>query len=124
MTDRPETGGQVGQQKRVGRMTQAHDLPKVSTEVVAGLALDEIEGRHANAGGSDIFQRISHFQLAAQARAAGLYPFFQPIEVNEGNEAVVNGRRGQRGKGTRARAEEVPGGSEPAGRGGSRSRMG
>ena len=68
-------------------MTQAmgHDLDD--------LPLEEIEGRHADAGSADIFARVSGFQLAKQAQAVGLYPFFQPIDVNEGNEAVINGQR-------------------------------
>ena len=74
-------------------MTRAQDAPSAGTDVAADLALDEIEGVFQGYQGSDIFQRISNFRLAAQARAAGIYPFFQPIEGNEGNEAVINGRR-------------------------------
>ena len=74
-------------------MTQAQDAASDLSQNVPDLALDEIEGRHLDYKGADIFRRISHFQLAAQARAAGLYPFFQPIEVNEGNEALINGQR-------------------------------
>ena len=68
-------------------MTQATD------QDLDDLSLEEIEGRHVDYKGTDIFQRISHFQLANQARALGLYPFFQPIDVNEGNEAIVDGKR-------------------------------
>ena len=74
-------------------MTQAQDAASDLSQNVPDLALDEIEGRHLDYKGADIFRRISHFQLAAQARAVGLYPFFQPIEVNEGNEALINGQR-------------------------------
>jgi 8-amino-7-oxononanoate synthase len=56
------------------------------------LAIDEIEGRHVDHKGADIFQRISHFQLAKQAQAVGLYPFFQPVDVNNGAEAIVGGK--------------------------------
>ena len=59
----------------------------------AGLRMDEMDGRQRDAQSADIFERIAHFQLADQARAAGLYPFFQPIEVNDGPEAIVDGRR-------------------------------
>ena len=59
----------------------------------AGLKLEEMDGHQREAGSADIYARISHFQLADQARAAGLYPFFQAVEVNEGAEAVVDGRR-------------------------------
>jgi 8-amino-7-oxononanoate synthase len=57
------------------------------------LPLDELEGRHREDQGTDIFKRISGFELMDQARAAGLYPFFRAIEVNEGAEAVVDGKR-------------------------------
>ena len=68
-------------------MTQVSDLD------AGDLPLDEIAGRHADAKNSDIFDRVSNFNLAKQAKAMGLYPFFQPIDVNEGNEAVINGQR-------------------------------
>ena len=77
-------------------MTQAKDssLPELSAlAAAAGLDMDEMDGRQRDVHGPDIFARISHFQLADQARAAGLYPFFQPVEVNDGPEAVVEGRR-------------------------------
>lgn len=74
-------------------MTQAKDATGPGLDEGLDLPLDEIEGRHLDYKGADIFQRISHFQLAAQARAVGLYPFFRPIQVNEGNEAVIDGKR-------------------------------
>ena len=82
----------AGNEKRWNAMTQAQDLERVAA-ISAGLSLDEIEGRHHDYKGTDIFQRISHFRLAAQARAVGLYPFFQPIDVNHGNEAIIQGQR-------------------------------
>lgn len=68
-------------------------MTQVSDPGAGDLSIEEIAGRHADAKTSDIFARVSNFQLAKQAQAVGLYPFFQPIDVNEGNEAVVNGRR-------------------------------
>ena len=59
----------------------------------AGLRMDEMDGRQRDTQSPDIFERVAHFQLADQARAAGLYPFFKPIEVNDGPEAIVDGRR-------------------------------
>lgn len=72
-------------------MTQAKPTPAIS-DLAAGLSLDDLDGA-GESKGRDIFQRISNFDLADQARAAGLYPFFKPIEVNEGTEAVVDGKR-------------------------------
>ena len=57
------------------------------------LRLEEMDGHQREVGSPDIFERVSYFQLADQARAAGLYPFFQPIEVNDGPEAIVDGKR-------------------------------
>ncbi len=74
-------------------MTKRNPASPSPADVLPELAIDEIEGVHHNANSPDIFQRITHFQLAQQARAAGIYPFFQPIEINEGNEAIIDGRR-------------------------------
>ncbi len=76
-------------------MTQTQsDTPSLSELAeAAGLRMEEMDGHQREVGSSDIFERVSHFQLADQARAAGLYPFFQPIELNEGPEAVVDGKR-------------------------------
>ena len=77
-------------------MTQTKDpLPSSLSDLAqaAGLDMEEMDGRQRDAHSADIFARIAHFQLADQARAAGLYPFFQPVEVNDGPEAEVNGKR-------------------------------
>jgi 8-amino-7-oxononanoate synthase len=41
----------------------------------------------------DIFAKCPAFTDAKEAMAAGLYPFFIPMEGNEGSEAVCQGRR-------------------------------
>ena len=41
----------------------------------------------------DIFAKCSDFQDARMAQAAGLYPYFLPLEDTEGTEVVVDGRR-------------------------------
>ena len=76
-------------------MTQTQsDTPSLDELAkAAGLRLEEMDGHQREVGSADIFERVSYFQLADQARAAGLYPFFQPIELNEGPEAVVDGKR-------------------------------
>ncbi len=76
-------------------MTQTQsDTPSLGDLAqAAGLRMEEMDGHQREVGSSDIFERIAHFQLADQARAAGLYPFFQPIEVNDGPEAIVDGTR-------------------------------
>ena len=68
-------------------------LPDALGSISEALDLDDLDGRHREDGGSDIFKRITGFELMDQAREAGLYPFFQAIEVNEGAEAIVRGKR-------------------------------
>ncbi len=41
----------------------------------------------------DIFQKCWNFTLAAEARAAGYYPFFTPIQSQQDTEVVLHGRR-------------------------------
>ena len=47
----------------------------------------------ANVGGHDVFEKCYQFTAADNARKAGLYPFFRPLDFNDGPEAVINGRR-------------------------------
>ncbi len=41
----------------------------------------------------DIFQKCKEFTLAAEARKAGLYPYFIPLTNNEGTEASIGDHR-------------------------------
>lgn len=41
----------------------------------------------------DLFQKCREFTRAAEARAAGYYPYFIPLEDTEGTEVVINGKR-------------------------------
>jgi 8-amino-7-oxononanoate synthase len=47
----------------------------------------------ANVGGHDVFEKCYQFTAADNARKAGLYPFFRPLDFNDGPEAVIDGRR-------------------------------
>lgn len=73
-------------------MTATDDAPPLSEEI-ANLALNEIEGPQGRPQSADVFERFKGFRLVEQARALGLYPFFLPIEVNEGPEAIIDGKR-------------------------------
>ncbi|MCX8108884.1 MAG: aminotransferase class I/II-fold pyridoxal phosphate-dependent enzyme, partial [Verrucomicrobiae bacterium] len=42
---------------------------------------------------ADIFGKAFTFTAAKEARAAGLYPYFIPLEGNEGSTAIYQGRR-------------------------------
>src|SRR3970282_1156702 len=41
----------------------------------------------------DIFEKCGQFTDARLAKAAGIYPYFMPLEDTEGTEVVVDGRR-------------------------------
>ena len=47
----------------------------------------------AAVGGRDVFEKAYQFKTADNARAMGVYPFFRPLDLNDGPEAVVEGRR-------------------------------
>ena len=41
----------------------------------------------------DVWHKIREFRAAEEAREQGLYPYFRAFELNEGPEAIVDGRR-------------------------------
>ena len=47
----------------------------------------------ADVGGKDVFEKCRRFLVADNARSAGMYPYFRPLDLNDGPEAVVDGRR-------------------------------
>jgi 8-amino-7-oxononanoate synthase len=47
----------------------------------------------AGIGGKDIFEKCQKFMAADNARKMGIYPFFRPLDLNDGPEAVINDRR-------------------------------
>jgi 8-amino-7-oxononanoate synthase len=44
-------------------------------------------------GGRDVFEKAYLFKAAENARKTGLYPYFRPLDLNDGPEAVIDGRR-------------------------------
>jgi hypothetical protein len=47
----------------------------------------------AGMGGKDVFAKCVAFRTADNARKRGLYPFFRPLDYNDGPEAVIDGKR-------------------------------
>ena len=47
----------------------------------------------ASIGGKDVFEKAYAFKTADNARKMGMYPFFRPLDLNDGPEAVINGKR-------------------------------
>ncbi len=44
-------------------------------------------------GGKDVFDKCQKFMTADNARAMGMYPFFRPLDFNNGPEAQLEGRK-------------------------------
>src|SRR6185312_12619018 len=44
-------------------------------------------------GGRDVFEKCFKFMTADNARAMGVYPFFRPLDFNNGPEAQLEGRK-------------------------------
>jgi 8-amino-7-oxononanoate synthase len=47
----------------------------------------------ASIGGRDVFEKAHKFMAADNARKMGIYPFFRPLDFNDGPEAQINGKR-------------------------------
>jgi 8-amino-7-oxononanoate synthase len=71
----------------------------IADSISAPSASDEhaqhINDRHslATLGGRDIFEKCMQFKGADAARKMGIYPYFRPLDFNDGPEAVINGQR-------------------------------
>ena len=47
----------------------------------------------ARMGGKDLFAKADAWTLTDEARAMGMYPYFRPLDFNDGPEAVLEGKR-------------------------------
>jgi 8-amino-7-oxononanoate synthase len=56
---------------------------------------DSLRNRHnlAQVGGRDVLEKCMKFKTAESARKMGIYPYFRPLDYNDGPEAVIDGRR-------------------------------
>jgi 8-amino-7-oxononanoate synthase len=43
--------------------------------------------------GKDVFEKCFKFMAADNARKMGIYPYFRPLDLNDGPEAVIDGKR-------------------------------
>lgn len=67
--------------------------PKLDAEEERfGASLNE-RANLASIGGKDVFEKAYAFKTADNARKMGMYPFFRPLDLNDGPEAVINGKR-------------------------------
>jgi len=68
--------------------------PQTAAAAFAGLSIEGmLHDRYDGRDGRDIFAKVHAFTLPDQARAVQLYPFFQPLDRNDGPEAEIYGRR-------------------------------
>src|SRR3989304_1795874 len=72
---------------------QAEETDPQTAAAVAGLSIEALLPDYDGRDGRDIFAKVREFKLAEQARAVHLYPFFQPLDRNDGPEAEIYGRR-------------------------------
>ncbi|MFS8065833.1 MAG: aminotransferase class I/II-fold pyridoxal phosphate-dependent enzyme, partial [Byssovorax sp.] len=59
---------------------------KLASQMAARTSLSRI-------GGKDVFEKCFKFMTADNARSMGVYPFFRPLDFNNGPEAQLEGRR-------------------------------
>jgi 8-amino-7-oxononanoate synthase len=72
--------------------TPRQSQPPTTDEENLGASLNE-RASLANIGGKDVFEKAYAFKTADNARKMGMYPFFRPLDLNDGPEAVINGKR-------------------------------
>src|SRR3989304_1234801 len=68
--------------------------PQTAAAAFSGLSIESmLHDRYDGREGRDILAKVREFKLAEQARALHVYPFFQPLDRNDGAEAEIYGRR-------------------------------
>ena len=87
----------VAPRKSVTKATRP--TPANSKDEVVGEGEDEVRwdsDERSNLTGTvsqDVFEKCYAFKAADNARKAGLYPYFRPLDYNDGPEAVIDGER-------------------------------
>ncbi len=75
--------------------TQPMANPRGTTQGEADNLATSIASRTslASLGGRDVFEKCFQFTTTENARKMGVYPYFKPLDKNDGPEAVLDGRR-------------------------------
>lgn len=68
----------------------AHPAPNGSSDMKESL---KERSSLSNIGGKDVFEKCNKFSAADNARKMGIYPYFRPLDLNDGPEAVIDGKR-------------------------------
>ncbi|WP_437281792.1 aminotransferase class I/II-fold pyridoxal phosphate-dependent enzyme [Sorangium sp. So ce375] len=82
-TSRPHVNGAGA--NGAGTYVAAAAEQQLATQMAARTSLSRI-------GGRDVFEKAYKFMTADNARAMGVYPFFRPLDFNNGPEAQLEGR--------------------------------
>ena len=78
----------------MAKQAESETDPQTAGAVFAGLTIEGmLHDRYDGSDARDIFAKVEGFKLTEQARAVRLYPFFQPLDRNDGPEAEIYGRR-------------------------------
>jgi 8-amino-7-oxononanoate synthase len=80
-----EKGASVDEAKAAASPGVGSAEQKLATQMAARTSLSRI-------GGRDVFEKCFKFMTADNARAMGVYPFFRPLDFNNGPEAQLEGR--------------------------------
>jgi 8-amino-7-oxononanoate synthase len=75
---------------RNGHATAVKDVSSGSTDMDESM---KERTSLASIGGKDVFEKAYKFMAADNARKMGIYPFFRPLDFNDGPEAEINGKR-------------------------------
>ena len=73
-----------------GHATSAKDVSSGSSDMDESM---KERTSLASIGGKDVFEKAFKFMAADNARKMGIYPFFRPLDFNDGPEAEINGKR-------------------------------
>lgn len=78
----------------MARQAESDTDPQAVAAAFADFSMQAMLGdRYDGRDQRDIFAKVEGFKVTEQARAAQLYPFFQPLDRNDGPEAEIYGRR-------------------------------
>jgi 8-amino-7-oxononanoate synthase len=84
------TGKSVDQSPRADRPSRPEQeelkVEGVETSIASRTSL-------ANVAGKDVFAKCHQYTTTENARKMGIYPFFRPLDKNDGPEAILDGRR-------------------------------
>lgn len=83
-------GATNGQAKNGHASSAAKDITSGSTDMDESM---KERTSLASIGGKDVFEKAFKFMAADNARKMGIYPFFRPLDFNDGPEAEINGKR-------------------------------